>query len=145
MMLVTAAVAWADAPGALALPSHVPGCRRWETGVRCTEGPFEVNLRVRPVRAGSSEASARVGRFLQMLDWPRCRFDPAWLDGIRGHQAVCTNGEHAWVGRWWVVDGVVLTQAVSGPQEELATVAERWLRRVGFGRGPVQAPRPTLP
>lgn len=145
MMSFTTAVAWADALGRLALVSGTEPCRQWATGIRCTEGPYEITVRARPIREGSTEASARVGRFLQLLDWPSCRFEPAWLDGERGHQAVCTNGEHAWIGRWWVIDGVVLTQVVTGPAPGLAPVAERWFPRVGFAAGEVRAPRPRLP
>lgn len=145
MMLVTAAVVWANAPGEVVLGPGTEHCRTWATGVRCTLGPYEVNARARPIRNGSSEASARVGRFLQLLDWPSCRVDPAWLDGERGYQAVCTNGEHAWIGRWWVVDGLVLSQAVSGPAHRLVQEAGPWFERVGFARGQVRAPQLRLP
>lgn len=145
MIAVTAAVAWADALGMLQVAPGIETCRQWATGVRCGDAGFEVTVRAQPVRADKSEASARIGRFLQMLDWPRCRFEPAWLDGERGTQATCSNGEQAWIGRWWVIDGVVLTQAISGPAAGLLPAAERWFPRVGFARGPVRAPRPLLP
>ena len=145
MIAVTATVAWADALGMLHLASGAETCRQWDSGIRCTDAGFEITVRARPVPTDKSEASARVGRFLQMLDWPVCRFEPAWLDGERGTQATCSNGEQAWIGRWWVIDGVVLTQAISGPAPGLLPAADRWFRQVRFVRGPVRAPRPALP
>ena len=125
------AVVWADVPGP---------CRVSERGVRCTEGAYEVNVRTAPIEP-SSTGAAHVDRFLDLFDWPRCSFDAAWLDGERGWQASCDDGERAWIGRWWVVDDAVWSQTVAGPRAGIEAAAVHWFARVGFPGKVITAPR----
>lgn len=114
-------------------------CITSDVGVRCTDGAYEITVRSQPAEPDAE--AARVARFLDLLDWPRCSFDTAWLDGERGWQAQCDDGERAWVGRWWILDGETMSQAVAGPLPGIHTAAEHWFDRLAFPDRAVAAPR----
>lgn len=135
--MIPVAVAWAGAPVHIQAPER---CRRWTGGARCLDGRYEITTRVVTLRPGATERSATIGRFLDLLDWPRCRFMPALLDGTEGIQARCDDGDQAWISRWWIVDGLVLSQAIAGPAANIDDAADQWFRQVGFVDRPISAP-----
>ncbi|MCB9692250.1 MAG: hypothetical protein H6736_10595 [Alphaproteobacteria bacterium] len=111
-----------------------------ESPGRLTCHPGHAQLTASVVEADEHAARAR---FVELLDWPRGRFEPVWVGDHRGWEAEVTDGERTLVARWWLEEHTLHDLTLVGPTAEVDALRP-WIDRLS-GRPPAGSPRPSPP